>query len=614
MHSLSEDAGFARLVGESLIIEDNRPATEWGREFIKIPNSARSSEFDVSTTPHLREPIDCLPDNRINEAAILMPIGSGKTTVFDVHVPRAIKEDPGSILLTMQTDEDADEYWDERLEPILLGVPSIKSMADAMPRNKRRKGEWILPHLTLYVQAAKLTAFQRKSVRWVFLDEAWRIKHGLIQEARGRTHRRWNARVVLVSQGGWTHVAVNGRMVPSELDTAWLRTDQRRYHLVCPQCGTAQVWRMSSLRWIAQHMDDGRLDERGLMESTRYACAHCPETFPDKIDIRRALASASIYRPTNPHALPGFVGWHCNALALYWQSWGELALAFHHATQAKKLGDSEPLRIFVQKQLAENWREESDAPEVVLKASDYSVTDYADGQLWDGESHRFMTIDRQRDHFWYVIRAWKNDGASRLLSFGRLLTTEQLREKQLLYRVPDKLTFEDAQYDTGGVYDDCAEFGWTALHGTKYDGFDHRPPGRKPIRKPFSTVKQADAPTKKGKARYIMLATDAIKDVLAALIAGRGQPFEHPADIGQEYETHMRSETKRPIIDRVTKRETLRWAKITSRSQNHGWDCETYQVAVALMFRILKHSSDADPATVTPESTESVDSDESTAR
>jgi phage terminase large subunit GpA-like protein len=587
---LSLADGFAGRVGHHLIIEDNRPASEWG-ECLTIPNSARSSKLDISTTPHLREPADCLSDNAIKEGVILMPIGAGKTTLFDLHIPRIIKEDPGSILLTMQNDEDAEGYFDERLEPILLSVPSIASMVASLPRGKRRKGEWVLPHLTLYVQGAKLSAFQRKSVRWVFIDEAWLVKHGLIQEARGRTHRRWNERVVLVSQGGWTHVFVNGEYVGSELDQAWLRTDRRQFSIVCPHCATVQEWKLSSLKWATEFKADGELDELAVLQSAKYHCTGtCGETFADEIDTRRALSQGSIYVPTNPAALPGHVGWHCNALALYWQAWGQTALKKARADVSLKRGDKEPLRIFIQKELAENWRPESDTPEIVLTGADYSLADYINGETWDGEIRRFMTIDRQRDHFWAVVRAWQNDGASRLLGCWRLETVEMCRETQLRFKVRDSLTFEDAQHEPGQVYDDCAKYGWTALHGSKFESLMHHPPGRRPIAKLYSPVKVADAPSVVGKARYIILATDKIKDVLAGLISGKGSAFESAKDAGPEYEKQMKAESKREVVDPKTRQVRRRWAKIKSSFPNHLWDCEVYQVAAALMLGILKGS------------------------
>ena len=53
-----------------------------------------------------------------------------------------------------------------------------------------------------------------------------------------------------------------------------------------------------------------------------------------------------------------------------------------------------------------------------------------------------------------------------------------------------------------------------------------------------------------------------------------------------EYIAQMNSESKRPIISKVTKKTVERWAKIGSRA-NHLWDCEAMQIAAALMLGIL---------------------------
>ncbi len=540
----------------------------------------------------------------------MMPTGAGKTTIFDVLIPRAIVEDPGSILLTQQTEREAQDYWAERIDPTMLNVPSIRRMIEALPRGKVKKGTVVFPHMTFYCVPLNETQTQRKSVRWIFVDEAWMAKHGLLGEIRARGHDRWNMRVVIVTQGGVTHVMNQNQFVPSELQVAWTRTDRRRYSMRCPDCGAIAAWGNRSL--LYEDDPDSTLeslDENAILQSARYRCAgtrsngkpSCGVEFPDESEVRRTLSRGSIYVPSNPNPLARHIGFHTTAHALYYIPWGQLALEWKKASLSAKLGDNESRKIYIQKRLAQNWREETEAPEIILKASEYSLADFQAGELWDGEMYRVATIDRQRGakddipHFWMRIRAYQNDGSSRGLFFGRLDSVEKVREKQLAFLVKDKLTFQDAQYDSGAVYDDCAKYGWIAVHGTRYASFEHHKPGQLPTHHLYSPLKLVDAPTVAGKARYVLLATDKLKDQLSALIAGRGPAFEHAADEIADYEVQMRGEKKDSVFDRVTKRETLRWVKLNSRAQNHAWDCEVTQVAVALMLKVLKGSESLSP-------------------
>ena len=572
-----------------LRIPDNRTVEQWiVDQRIRPPGSARGTQMDLSLTPWLREPCEAVADNHNREVVIVAPTGAGKTTVLDASLLRATREDPGSILLAMQTDEDADAYYDERLEPMLQSLDGIGEMIRALPRGKRRKGELVLPHMTCFVVGAKMSAFQRKSVRYVFLDEVWQIKHGLVAEARGRHHDRWNARVVLTSQGGWQHVDTDNGRVKTELYEAWERTDRREWMFVCPECGTAQPWKWSGLKWADEKRADGSIDDTAITQSTHYQCAKCETKFHDDIAARRMLANSGRYEAQNPQPLtvPGkHVGFHCNALTLYYVAWSTLVLEWKKASELTAAGDKSALRVMIQKRLAEFWVDEEDEPGVVLGGAGYRFADYANGEAWEGEVHRFLTIDRQRDHRWAACRAWKSDGSSRLLWFGKILTTEGCRELQQRMKVADWATFEDAQYETGEVYDECARYGWTALHGSGDSGFTHNPPGKKPVRKIYSTLKQAQAPGG-GRARYVFFANEGGKDILAKHRGGHSATWEIPDDAGVDDHTHINSEIKKDVVQKVTKQIIRRWCRIGSRP-NHGWDCEVMQIVAALIKGVI---------------------------
>ena len=572
-----------------LRIPDNRTVEQWiVDQRIRPPGSARGTQMDLSLTPWLREPCEAVADNHNREVVIVAPTGAGKTTVLDASLLRATREDPGSILLAMQTDEDADAYYDERLEPMLQSLDGIGEMIRALPRGKRRKGELVLPHMTCFVVGAKMSAFQRKSVRYVFLDEVWQIKHGLVAEARGRHHDRWNARVVLTSQGGWQHVDTDNGRVKTELFEAWERTDRREWMFVCPECHTAQPWKWSGLKWADEKRADGSIDDTAITQSTHYQCAKCETKFHDDIAARRMLANSGRYEAQNPQPLtvPGkHVGFHCNALTLYYVAWSTLVLEWKKASELTAAGDKSALRVMIQKRLAEFWVDEEDEPGVVLGGAGYRFADYANGEAWEGEVYRFQTVDVQRDHFWCVIRAWKSDGSSRLLWAGKVLTSEGLRELQKRMKVADWAVFIDAQYNTAAVYDDCARYGWTALHGSGENGFMHHPPGKRPVQKIFSTLKNAQSPNG-GRARYIFFSNEGAKDILARHRGGHAAPWEIPDDAGNDWHVQINAESKRDTIAKVTKQIIRRWVRVGNRP-NHLFDCETQNIVAALIKGVI---------------------------
>lgn len=583
--------------------QDRRPVCEWAGEHVKPPGSARATRFDVAATPWLREPIEFSADNAVREQVLVMPTGAGKTTVFDAIVPRAIVEDPGSVLIGMQSDPDADEYFDERMEPILLGIEPIRQIVAGLPRNKRRKGEWIMPHMSFFCGGANKANAQRKSVRYVLLDEAWIIKHGLIEEFRARHHDRWNARVIIVSQGGMTHIDVAQERVQTELFAAWERTDRREWSYECPQCRTVQPFKLSFLRYETARREDGSIDDAAVTQSARYACAHCDTEFADTPMNRRMLADSGRYVVSNPSHLARHHGWHCNALSLHYVPWATLALQWIQANDAWGRGDREPRKIFIQKRLAEFWKDPEEDAEVLLEGSGYSKSEYSDGQLWEKETHRFMTIDKQRDHFWVVIRAWSPDGESRCIWEGRILLKEQVRALQLTFKVKDQCVWQDCGYEQGEVYEDCVRYGWRALRGDKANGFDlYNKNGKREVRF-YSKPSQARAPGG-GIAHWVAFANNPCKDLLAQYRAGRGPAWGIPDDVSHDWRRQMSSEYKKNVIEPSTKQVSTRWVKVASRP-NHLWDCEVMQIALALIAKLIRgteaHTDEQPELTPTPE-------------
>jgi hypothetical protein len=260
-------------------------------------------------------------------------------------------------------------------------------------------------------------------------------------------------------------------------------------------------------------------------------------------------------------------------------------LEWKKASELTAAGDKSALQVFIQKRLAEFFKDADDEPGVVLGGAGYRFADYANGEAWEGEVYRFQSVDKQRDHFWSVIRAWKSDGSSRLLWAGKVLTSEGLRELQKRMKVADWAVFIDAQYETGAVYDDCVRYGWTALHGSGEGGFAHHAPGKKPVQKIFSTLKNAQSPSG-GRARYVFFANEGAKDILARHRGGHAAPWEIPDDAGNVWHVQINAESKRDTIAKVTKQIVRRWVRVSNRP-NHLFDCEAMQIVAALIKGVI---------------------------
>lgn len=555
---------------------------EWLRDNVRLPHSARSSNFDPSIAPWLNEIIKRFADGHTRQIAIRAPVGGGKTTLLELLVPWVVAESPGGMLLVGQSDDTTKDFAETRLIPVLNSCPPVAKLFPK-DRHQRRKTSILFPHMPLFLAGANLSSLQEKSMRYVWMDEIWRYRDGMIGEAVRRTHDRWNSVVIGISQG-WDQ--------GHDADTFFDVGELNEWGTVCVNCNQWHKMLWTSIRYEEAKTANDDWNWEKLIESVCHVCPHCEYVTKDITSQRRAMAERGSYERQESNSISGAVSFTWSALSVYWIPWSTLVVEWVKAQELKKRGDFSALRQFMQKRLAQVWRDVSEAPAIKLTASEYAKADYMDGQPIDNESVRFLTIDRQRDHFWAVCRAWRADGSSRLIWEGKLLTTESIRELQTRLKVKHKLTFQDAQYFTGFVYDDCVRFGWHALHGSGQDGFSHGE-GKKQVKKFFSLVKRAQAPNG-GFAPYIFWSNEGVKDELVKLRALGAPHWEFPHDVSDApndgYLAQINSEIKKDTVDNTTKQVKMRYVKI--RQHNHLWDCEAMQVAAAMMVGLLKGQVD----------------------
>jgi hypothetical protein len=187
---------------------------------------------------------------------------------------------------------------------------AIPCVAKLFPKDRhaRRKTEILFRHMPLFIGGANMTSLQEKSIRWAIADEVWRWRPGMLEEFRRRTHDRWNARRVLVSQGG-----VEGDDFHDAQDIA----ENREYSWKC-ECGAVHPWQFKDIQFD-KFDAAGRVDWSIISNSARLRCPTCEKEYPDDPLTRRALSSASHYVVTKKGA-PNRIAFHYDAAAVWWKT------------------------------------------------------------------------------------------------------------------------------------------------------------------------------------------------------------------------------------------------------------------------------------------------------
>lgn len=571
---------------------DRREPWRWCEDHIKsIPYSPLPGPFRSENSPWIREVMEAIVDPKIRLVSIIAAVQSSKTTSPELTLCYIIANLPGPCLWLDQTDEDAKDESESRLQKLFESCEPVKKL---FPKNKNKQRNCTIHFsngMTLWLLGAyNKTNLQRRSIRWLFGDETWRWPVGHMAEAEARTTAfGWLGKCVFMSQGGEEN---------DDTHRKFETTDMREWHYKCPKCGKYIPYKWENVEWDDDCKDEnGEYDFSKINHSTALKCPECGEYFEDSDRMRRILNKDGKFIALNPNASKENVGFHWNALAS--MSWGKLAELYLRAKIAARKGDSSLLQQFYQKRLALAWREFAEDYRLEIASGSYNS-----GDVWDEEAGfnklgeiiappfaeneviaplRIMSVDVQMNCFYLVVRAWSINGSSRLLWHEKVLTWEDIEEVQKRFRILDNLVFVDAGYNSFEVYKHCGERNWIALMGDNRANFFHRLPNGKTVLRFYSPVKHIFI-SRYVKCRMHFWSNLNVKDTLARIRRNQnpadGATWEVPTDISEDYLKQMESE------HRIKKGNSWIWEQIGNRP-NHYLDCEAMNCAGALMLKIV---------------------------
>lgn len=575
---------------------DRREPWRWCEDHIKsIPYSPLPGPFRSENSPWIREVMEAIVDPKIRHVSIIAAVQSSKTTSPDLTLCYIIANLPGPCLWLDQTDEDAKDESESRLQKLFESCEPVKKL---FPKNKNKQRNCTIHFsngMTLWLLGAyNKTNLQRRSIRRLFGDETWRWPVGHMAEAEARTTAfGWLGKCVFMSQGGEEN---------DDTHRKFETTDMREWHYKCPKCGKYIPYKWENVEWDDDCKDEnGEYDFSKINHSTALKCPECGEYFEDSDRMRRILNKDGKFIALNPNASKENVGFHWNALAS--MSWGKLAELYLRAKIAARKGDSSLLQQFYQKRLALAWREFAEDYRLEIASGSYNS-----GDVWDEEAGfnklgeiiappfaeneviaplRIMSVDVQMNCFYLVVRAWSINGSSRLLWHEKVLTWEDIEEVHKRFKILDNLVFVDAGYNSFEVYKHCGERNWIALMGDNRANFFHRLPNGKTVLRFYSPVKHIFI-SSYVKCRMHFWSNLNVKDTLARIRRNQnpadGATWEVPTDISEDYLKQMESE------HRIKKGNSWIWEQIGNRP-NHYLDCEAMNCAGALMLKIIGNNN-----------------------
>ena len=583
--------------------DDGGDIVVWLQNNIRqIPFSPMPSGFRVKETPWLAEPLRACADPELRLVQIIAPIQSGKSLMAEMLSCYIIARQPAPTLYLNDTDANAGDWMQSRLRVLWENVPPVLAKLQKDETDKK-SGTIQTDDMTFWCLGAfNEKNLQRRSIRWLVGDETWLWPKGHMAEASARvTSFGWLGKRIFMSQGSFQG---------DDTDECWNTTDKKVWSFACSECGFRQPFKWEQVKIPEDAVDkDGEWDFQAVRARTCYECEGCKHRFSDTRTNRDLMNERGSYVPTNPNADNTQAGYQWNALCA--RSWGGLAEMYIRAkTMLDGNGDSKPMQIFKQKQLAEFWSDAPDAFDVSQVIGEYKM-----GDAWEKESlldpttrkihsdkakekqikTRFMTVDVQRTGFFCLIRSWAEGGESRLIRWRYVTTWEDVADLAKANDVIPAFVYVDAGDQFDDVIRQCGINKWTALRGDQRNDFIWRVEtagGMKSVAKVYAPARLVNVGT--GAVRVHHYSNLALKDQLSRL--RRTGKHSCSVDCGQDYLEQMESEVRTKNMSGKPE-----WKRIGKRA-NHLWDCEVMQFVPALAFGFL-----APPAIVPEVKTENTE-------
>lgn len=344
-------------------------------------------------------------DPMIHTVTIMGPTQLLKTEFCNNVVAYHIDQDPCPMLMVQPTDILAETWSKDRFDKMARDTPCL---AEKVSEKKSRDSGNKITHKQF--QGGQLSIVGANSpgnlamrpIRVALCDEIDKYPASAGKEGdplnlvKERTATFWNRKMIQVCSP-----TTEGK---SRIAQEYELSDQRIYMVPCPHCGHEQEMLFRFVKWPENEP-----------EKAQYHCADCDKPWleHERLD---AIGKGDWFA-TKP--FKGHAGFRCSKLVSPWEPIAKLAVKF---IEAKKNGP-ETLKVFVNTQLAETFKEKGDAPEwerLYRRREPYPFNTIPDGVV-------FLTagVDVQKDRLECEIKGWGKGHESWSIDM-RILTGDTL--------------------------------------------------------------------------------------------------------------------------------------------------------------------------------------------
>ena len=557
--------------------------------------TAEPGPWDNSRTPYLVDIMDAMGDPWIRQVVIKKPAQCGVSESTRNALLYWTKYDSGPCLIVFPDQQSCEEQIEERLKPLIKNSLQEETTEKVHDLSLKR-----LRLTTMDVYVGWATSPQRlasRPVRYLIFDEVnkyvdWSGKDAdpvALGKARTRTWRK-RSKIVILS----TPTTSDANVSVAFEDCV----DRRVYQIPCKHCGGYFGPTWSRVKFPKAEEGETSKKHGARIKNKGLAWIECPVKScggeMSEQDRLRAIKKGRWVSIDGDPQKPESVGFQFSIMSTAWCDLSELVAKFLGVK-----GDPKKLMEFINQDLGEDFEERLSAVsvEVVTEKSREGLPQFVVPK-WAGLV--LSSVDTQKDHFYYVTRAWGRGFSSKLLDRGMAASFKELKTKTLDSHFPvenDSTEFEvepmspqmlcidgrGGHTKDGSRTDQVYRWSQTDTRIRPVLGHGGTKGASTPIRMINTNYTPPGVHNSYKVIRYIV-DVGYFKDILSGRMNGQSdedikwQVFE---GVGDDYCQQMASEHK--VISRRGRKVEIIWMPKSKHAANHYWDCETYNTVAAVM-------------------------------
>lgn len=318
--------------------------SEWAdkHRVLSRKGSAKPGRWVTARNPPLREIMDCFSAySPVHEVVAMLPIQFGKSDGIVMNVVGySMTNNPGPIMVALPGEVALNKFINQKLNPAFEETPAMRealaSTASRDTANQRAFKEF--EGGQIYVEhAGNPLRLKSTSVKILINDEHSQLAAALkMDDPEAMLEGRLSA-----FPGTYKRLDISTPDVAGvcRTEARWLKSDQRRYYVPCPECGHRQYLKWSGLHWNED------------ATACWYVCEDCGSCIEEH--HKTQMIEQGGWVPGKPGA--PIRGYHINAL-YYPFGLGPRWLRLVHMWLDAQ-GDPAKLKTFINDRLAETFED-----------------------------------------------------------------------------------------------------------------------------------------------------------------------------------------------------------------------------------------------------------------